>query len=669
MNIYLGVDTGGTFTDFVLLRNNQFTTHKVLSTPHSPEQAIVTGIRQLHLDKLDETEQLFIVHGSTVATNAVLEGKGVSTTYITNRGFKDTLTLGRQARRELYNLQPEPPQPPLTEEYCLETGGRLSAHGEVLEELSKQDLINLIKQIKNIKPQAVAINLLYSYLDDRFEKQIEQALVSEFTETIFISRSSNILPEYKEYERGITTWLNAYVGPLVKGYLSRLQQALPEASISVMQSSGNTIAAEHAGSQAVHMLLSGPAGGLAAAHYIGGLSQQPQMLTFDMGGTSTDVSLIHGDIQLTSESRVAGYPVAVSMVDMHTIGAGGGSIAYIDEGGLLQVGPQSAGASPGPACYAQGGTQATVTDANLVLSRLLASSFLGGNMSLDVNAASQAIDNIAKPLGLSRLQTAEGIIKIANEHMASALRVMSVQRGIDPRELTLTSFGGAGGLHVCALADALQMKTAMVPIYSGVLSAFGMLVAAKGRELSRTMTTILTDSFNVKQSIDSELQHLIMQGEQALIGESVAKKDIVIGASLDCRYQGQSYTLNIGYDLKNAAAVGDSLEQFRQLHLKRYGHALDLPVELVNVRVGLKALPTEIALQKVTTKENAQPYTSHKIAGSEEVMHVYHREDIALQQVLDGPALITETTATTFIDEAWQCSKDVYGNLLLSRKA
>ena len=665
MNIYLGVDTGGTFTDFVLFRDGLFSTHKVLSTPHAPEQAILTGLNDLSLNSIPDNTHLYIVHGSTVATNAVLEGKGVSTVFITNRGFKDMLTIGRQARCELYNLQPAVVSSPVQSDNCIETGGRLSSDAEVLEPLTDNDLAKLVKQIKTIKPQAVAINCLFSYLDDYFEKQIEQALINGADSELFISRSSNILPEYKEYERGMTTWLNAYIGPLVKGYLARLQQGVGHAQISVMQSAGNTIAAEYAGDQAVHMLLSGPAGGLAAVQYLAELTNNARMLTFDMGGTSTDVALIEESISLTNESKIAGYPVAVPMVDMHTIGAGGGSIAYVDNGGLLQVGPQSAGAVPGPACYDQAGKQATVTDANLVLGRLLTDTFLGGSMRLDESAAQQAIACLAEKLNLSTIETAQGIIKIANEHMASALRVMSVQRGIDPRELVLTSFGGAGGLHVCALADALQIKTAMVPVHAGVLSAFGMLVAPKGREYSRTFNCILKDETKTQESIDAELEPLVYKGVQALIDESVASDTIEIATSLDCRYQGQSYTLNVPYHLNIENAIKQSKQKFINLHQQRYGHSLELPIELVNVRASLKSTSTTIVLDKISNNNLAKPYRTTMF--EQKQIDVYQRDEIGVGQTLIGPVLVTEVTATTYINKDWQCSMDEYGNLILKR--
>jgi N-methylhydantoinase A len=658
MKTILGVDTGGTFTDFVLYRDGEVTTHKVLSTPQAPEQAILQGLTELGLQHAT-IDNFYIVHGSTVATNAVLEGKGVRCAFITNRGLRDMLTIGRQTRRELYNLQPEPQPLPVARELCLETGGRLAADGTVVEPLSNTDLEILLKTLETLAPQAVAINLLFSYLDPRFEEHIEAALGDRY----FVSRSSSVLPEFREYERGITTWLNAYVGPLVAGYLERLQQGAPQATVSVMQSSGGTIAADQAGRQAVHMLLSGPAGGLAAAQFLGQYVQRTRLLTFDMGGTSTDVAMIDGDLQLTSEGRIAGYPVAVRMVDMHTIGAGGGSIAYVDRGGMLQVGPESAGAAPGPACYGQGGERPAVTDANLILGRLRPDAFLGGDMRLSEAAARQAMQAVAEPLGLSVEQAAEGVIRIANEHMAHALRVMSVQRGIDPRALTLVSFGGAGGLHVCALAESLGMQQALVPIHAGVLSALGMLVAPRSRQLSRTHIARLAN-MSVAQ-IARVFTELDNQGRQELMAEGVAETEIEMQSSLDLRYEGQSYYLNVPWNEDLAACE----RAFHRYHAERYGHDLDLPVELVNLRLGLRAHATALSLTLLAQAQARPPSDAVSLYGVDQPAAVYARDGLVVGQQFSGPALITETVSTTYLVPGWCCEVDAVGNLLLTHDA
>ena len=651
----LGVDTGGTFTDFVLLAEGRICIHKRLSTPAAPEQAILAGIADLGLDP--QCDDLMVIHGSTVATNAALEGKGVRTLFITNRGFKDMLTIGRQARRELYNLQPKPIAPPVPPELCLETGGRLSVDGELLEPLTELDLDAIRQAIADLEPEAVAINLLFSFVDDSGERAIESAIPSD----IFSSRSSFVLPEYKEYERGMATWLNAWLGPLVNRYLTDLQNALKPTPLAIMQSSGGTIDAAQAAKRAVNLLLSGPAGGLAAAQFIGQQTGQPQLMTFDMGGTSTDVALIDDDIKLTREGKIGHYPVAVPMVDMHTIGAGGGSIAFIDEGGLLQVGPQSAGADPGPACYGQGGLEPTVTDANAVLGRLRAENFLGGALRLDIEAARSAIQCIAKPLGLSIEETAEGIISIANEHMSRALRVISVQRGYAPANFQLCCFGGAGGLHVCALAESLGMDSAVVPVYGGVLSALGMLVAPRERQLSRSQTGLLgTTGISI---IQQSIAQLAEQGMAELLAEGVAAEQVQQQPSLDLRYQGQSFSLNVPWQNPAQAA-----EAFHQAHLQRYGHQLDAAVELVNIRLGLKAWSDRVALPELQPSPvKPQPTSRIALAGIADHVPVIERQHLNAGDSIEGPALITEQVSTTLLAPGWRLQLDQLGNLQLRR--
>ncbi len=648
----LGVDTGGTFTDFVLLDAGQLRVHKVLSTPHAPEQAILQGLREVGLDSNDAA--LRVIHGSTVATNAVLEGKGVRTVYVTNRGLKDVLTIGRQARAALYDLQPEAVQPPVPPELCLETGGRLASDGSVVEALEDDQLQALCAAVTALKPEAVAINLLFSYLDDRFERQIEAALPDE----LFVSRSSAVLAEYREYERGIATWLNAWVGPLVQRYLMRLQDALPNTQLAVMQSSGGTMSAAQAGGQAVNMLLSGPAGGLAGARAMAGCSGHQRLLSFDMGGTSTDVALIDGNLELTNEGRVGPYPVAVPMVDMHTIGAGGGSIATVDAGGLLQVGPQSAGADPGPVCYGRGGREPTVTDANLVLGRLRPDAFLGGALRLDVTAAREALTRLAAALETEIEEAALGVVRVANEHMARALRVMSVQRGVDPRRLTLVSFGGAGGLHVCALAEELGMGTALVPLHAGVLSALGMLVAPRERQLSRTLNRSLAECSGA--DVERVFAELAERGTAELTAEGVAAEQLVAERRLDLRYRGQSYSLGVPW-----RGHAESAQLFHDLHERRYGHQLALPVELVNVRLALRGPAGSLPAQPLAAHRLGASPARAMLFGHPEPVPVFAREMLVGAASQPGPLLVTDAVATTYVAPGWWVEVDSCGNLLL----
>ncbi|MEX1664384.1 hydantoinase/oxoprolinase family protein [Zhongshania arctica] len=662
---YLGVDTGGTFTDFVLFQDQQIRCFKCPSTPDNPELAILNGIRELGLMDLVEAGRLVVVHGSTVATNAALEGKGAKTVFITNRGFADTLTIARQTREALYDLRPRAKTVPVPKSLCLETGGRLGADGSVVEALTADDLSTLSASLKALKPEAVAINLLFSFINPDFEK----AIAAHIPDDVFVSRSSEVLPEYKEYERGMATWLNAWLGPKVATYLGNLQDALKTTPISVMQSSGGTTDAANAAQRAVNLLLSGPAGGLAAAKHLGQILHRPKLMTFDMGGTSSDVALINGDIKLTNEGRIGPYPVAVPMVDMHTIGAGGGSIAYLDEGGMLRVGPESAGADPGPACYNKGGIKPTVTDANVVLGRLPASARLGGAMGINCDAARAAVGELAKTLGVSIESTAEGIIDIANEHMVRALRVISVQRGHDPADFSLCCFGGAGGLHICALANTLNCPEIIVPNYAGVFSALGMLLAPRERQLSRTINTGLaeTDAANLRRALDE----LADTGRQQLLAEGINPDQITAHPTVDLCYLGQSYTLNIAWQ-----EDFDSLERgFHRAHRELYGHELAIPVQLINIRQALRAETLSITLPSIAEGPPASAVETQTVMiaatknNPQALANVprYERPQLNCDQVIHGPALISDAVATLWLEKKWQARVDRQGHLILSR--
>jgi N-methylhydantoinase A len=671
--MFIGIDTGGTFTDFLLLDDEgSLRLHKVLSTPSAPEQAIMQGISDLGID----THNLQITHGSTVATNAILEGKGVKTIYITNRGLADVLTIGRQAREELYNLTPVKKPPLIPPEQCLEVDSRYGfkqgsgKQGEQLTALDVDKLNTLIDELKPLEPKAVAINLLFSFMDDSEEIKIEQALRNHFgsqhfNNNVFISRSSDVLPEYKEYERGMTTTLNAMVGPLMQGYLNRLQQKAEGCVLSIMQSSGGTASVEHAGRYPVHLLLSGPAGGLIGAKCVAAQSGFNRLLSFDMGGTSTDVSIIDKDIGFTTESKIGGYPVSVPMVDMHTIGAGGGSIASVDAGGMLLVGPESAGADPGPACYGKGGTQPTVTDANVVLGRLLPEAFLGGGMTLDKQASEKAVQTIADKLGITLFEAAKGIIDVVNDHMVRALRVMSVQRGEDPKDYTLVSFGGAGGLHVCALAEALGMNKALVPIHAGVLSALGMLAAEQSRERSLTVNKLVKDC--ERADLDQAFSHLLTQAKQELLESATddlatSHSSLATVLSVDVRYKGQSHALNLQW-----TGLENIEHAFHQKHEQAYGHQMDIDIELVNLRVRVIEEGAQFSVPEWQHSEELdEQFTS--MPSMDARIPVINRAGLHTNQTINGPALITETSSTTWLAQGWTATVDKVGSLALCRE-
>ena len=668
---FLGVDAGGTFTDFVCLTvaaepgsaaspaDLELRLHKTLSTPDMPQRAILQGIADLGLTALLGSDELHVIHGSTVATNAALEGRTARTIFVTNYGFADLLRLGRQTRPQLYALEfPELP-PPVPPELCLETGGRLAANGEVLETLKATEISVLLSKIRQLQPQAVAINLLFSFVDDRFEKEIETAIKQQYP-ALLVSRSSAVLPVYREYERGIATWLNAALGPVVHGYLSDLRNKLAGSPLQIMQSTGETIAADKAAEAAVSLLLSGPAGGLAAIRFLGRQTGADQLISFDMGGTSTDVALLAGEIGITTEGRIGPYPMAVPAVDMHTIGAGGGSIAFVDTGGMLQVGPQSAGADPGPACYGLGGIRATVTDANVVLGRLVTEVNLADSLQLDAAAARAAVGSLAEVLQLSVEETALGIIRIANEHMAQAIREISVNKGHDVRDFTLASFGGAGGLHVCALAGAMLMGKAMVPARCGVLSALGMLVATRGRQFTRTIGKAVADLSAAK--LEPLFLELERQGSQELRAEGLGASRLVTARNVDLRYVGQSYTLKVPWtDLQGSMAA------FSDQHQHRYGYALNSTIEIVNIGVQIRDRQKPPALPSAARADAPAPQPREtRVYGCTQPALLADRGELRVGDGFAGPMVITEFSATTWIAPGWQVEVDSWGNLLLS---
>ena len=650
----VGIDTGGTFTDIVVLERGETAAvmrHcKVLSDPTDPSGPIVEGLQRLGL----ENRKLQIIHGTTVGTNAVLEGKGARVAYVTSRGFADVLTLGRQEREQVYQLRQPEAEPPVPREHCLEVSTRITAEGGLLNESSDEELLQLRKHLETLGVESVAINLLFSFLRPEQEQRIAEKLEGSW----FLSCSSKILPEVREYERGMATWLNASVGPVISRYLKRLQSRLPGARIAVMQSAGTTIAAEQAADQAVRLLLSGPAGGLAAARSIATQTANPRLMSFDMGGTSTDVALFNGEIPLTSHCRLGSWPLSIPSVDIHTIGAGGGSIARVDRAGMLLVGPESAGARPGPACYGQGGAKATVTDANLVLGRLPENILLGGYLPLDLQAARRAIAQLANDMGCDLLEAARGVVRLANEHMARALRVISVERGYNPADYALLCFGGAGGLHACDLAELLCMRRIIIPARAGVLSAMGMLVSEPGRELSQPVLKPLAGLTD--EDIGQWFRVLETDAQKQLMDEGCKPQSITFRHQLELRYKGQSATIGI-----NWSAGGAHEALFHAAHARASGLRLPHPVELVNIRLSARA---PAVLKSIDIREVCEdPMAAEEIHMPElaEKVPLYQRTGLPRGEPLQGPLLITECAATAWIKPGWVVRVDEWDNLLL----
>ncbi len=662
----IGVDIGGTFTDFVLYRptSGELKSFKCLSTPNNPAHAVLSG-----LEKLGVKPPAWMTHGSTVATNALLERKGARTALITTRGFRDVLQIGRQNRPALYDLAADPPAPLVAQELRLEVTERIDAKGQVLTPLNIEEVEALMPRLQAEEVEAVAVCLLFSFLHPEHEERIGQMLTHA---GYAVSLSSQILPEYREYERMSTTVVNAYVSPVLSNYLHTLENSLPTGfRLQVMQSNGGVISASEAMHNGVRCILSGPAGGVVGAQHIAWLaargsepgegSNAPlKVITLDMGGTSTDVSLIDGSPQITTEACIGGYPIRIPILDIHTIGAGGGSIAYRDAGGALRVGPQSAGAEPGPACYGKGDVP-TVTDANLVLGRLPPDRFLGGEMRLDAQRAVQVLEQLGRQLGLTLPQVALGIVAVVNAHMERALRVISVERGYDPREFTLLSFGGAGGLHAADLARGLGIPRVLVPPMASTLSAFGMLTAEVVKDYTQT---VMLPATTPVEEIKTRLGRLTARGFQELIDEGLPAERIRFESALDMRYIGQSYELTLPF---SAAFV----EEFHRQHEHSYGYARrEAPVEIVNLRTWAIGMVEHPSLERHPFQgtEAMEAYLEHRLVTfSDGVKQVpfYAGEKLRHGQRLFGPAVVVRPDTTILLAEGDAALLDAYLNLII----
>ena len=663
VRILAGVDTGGTFTDIVLLRDGKMTVHKVLSTPDDPSRSIISGLQEQNaLNELD-----VLVHGSTVATNAVLERKGVVTGLITTAGFRDVLEIGRQTRPKLYDLlvQKVPPLVPRTRR--LEVVERLNERGEVLIPLDELSLKTVLETLQEAGVEAVAISLLFSFANPEHEQQVAEYI--RFA-GIYVSASCEVLPEFREYERTSTVVLNAYVGPLIDRYLARLERALPEASVlRIMQSNGGSISSAMARREAARTLLSGPAAGVVGAAFVAQASGYTRIITLDIGGTSTDVALVDETVTETTEGKIGGYPTKLPMIDIHTIGAGGGSIAWFDLGGALRVGPASMGADPGPAAYGRGGHEATVTDAHVVLGRLLPEAFLGGTMQLERDQALDAVSGLTQRLETNEEMAASGMIRIVNANMEAAIRVISVERGVDPHQFTLVAFGGAGPLHACELAVALRIPRVLIPARPGVLSALGMLLADTLKDYVRT---IMVPAEEAEELVSSTLIELEEMGRSDLAREGIPPEQIVIEPSLDLRYVGQSYELSIPFE----GTMFDMSNNFHRAHEQRFGYNdPNERVQVVNVRLKARGLNQYPGLERQEVEENISitPAMIRKVvfAGPDgltrQSIPVYERDALRPGASFSGPALVTQYDTTTVIPPQWNARVDAVDNLIIER--
>jgi N-methylhydantoinase A len=649
----LGVDTGGTFTDLVLIDGREVRTHKLPSTPDDPSRAVLEGIRHLLGD-----DHALVFHGSTVATNALLEGKGATVALVTTSGFRDLLQIGRQHRPRLYALHPQRRPVLVPAERVVEVRERVLADGRVELPLTEEETVRVVEGVRATGCTSVALCLLHAYANPAHEARLQQALTEAGCR---VSASHRVLPEYREFERASTTAVNAAVSPVMSRYLDRLQAGLFEAPLRIMQSNGGAIMAGTAGSEAVRTILSGPAGGMVGAFTTARSAGWERIITFDMGGTSTDVGLCDGRIPLTSETVIAGWPVKVPMIDIHTVGAGGGSIARLDAGGALRVGPESAGADPGPVCYGKG-LEVTVTDANLYLGRLLPARFLGGRMPLAVARCREAVEALAARAGLAPQHLAEGIVEIAEATMAGALRVVSVARGYDPRDFVLLPFGGAGGLHACALAEMLSMERILIPAHPGLLSAVGLVLSDVIRDYS---LSVLRSGETAAAELEELYVPLVAQAGSEMAGEGITGEALHLERTLDMRCRGQSFEVNVPLS-------GDFRTLFHDRYEQLYGYReTERELEIVTLR--LRAVgrgPRPDLTHGVCASGEVRPATEPVVIGGEErPCPVYERSELPCGAVFAGPALVVEATATHLVGPGWLARVDERANLVLERGA
>ena len=642
------IDTGGTFTDCVWIGDGRLRVLKLFSTPADPARAVLDAAGRIGADE--------VRHGTTIGTNAMLERRGARVAFVTTAGFEDTIAIGRQTRNDLYDWFAPAPVCIVPRALRFGVNERVSAEGEVLRAPSDQELRALTEAIRASGAEAAAVSLLFSFAHAEMERRVAEHLG---TLGIPISVSHRILPEFREYERAATTVVNAYLAPKMEAYLTHLDREVKrrnaQGRVEVMQSSGGIVAADVAAKEPVRTVLSGPAGGVIGASKVAQLAGFERIIGFDMGGTSTDVFLsdaARGGVRRTRESVVAGVPVSVPMLEIHTAGAGGGSIARFDAGGMLHVGPESAGADPGPICFGRG-SMATVTDANLLLGRMDAGSFLGGSVDLD-RARAEALMGEQKALLATVEEFAAGIVRVVETEMAKAIRVISVEQGHDPRDFTLVAFGGGGPLHACSLARALRIPRVMIPAMPGALSALGILLADVVRDTSRTVML----SGEAIGSLRAEFA--------ALEEHARAELDALAEYSVDLRYRGQGYELNVPWD---AAASERSLALFHTAHRQRYGFADEgRPVQIVNLRLRMRAAAEPYAPARhepVPGDGRAALFAEGPIYFERKCLpsRFYDRERLRPGDVLSGPAMITEYTSATLLPPGCRAEVDGFGNI------
>ena len=681
--LWLGVDVGGTFTDAVLFdeEGRRFRHAKAPSTPEDPTAGVLAALDALKVE-LTEVERL--VHGVTIGTNAILEQKGAEVWMLTTEGFRDVLEIARTNRPELYNIKSLKTPPLVPRTRTLEIGERMLFDGSVLKALDLDEVRRAAEKIPAGSDKAIAVCFLHSYANPSHE-QAAAEVVREAAKGWFVCASAEVLPQFREYERFNTTALNAYIGPLMAGYLARLREALAgrgfQREVFIMTSNGGVSTARRAARLPVGTVLSGPAGGVAAAVHLAGLvsgnggapegGRGVNLITCDMGGTSTDVCLIEDlKIPVTNEQYIGAYANRTPQVKVNAVGAGGGSIAWLDDGDILNVGPRSAGAQPGPACYGQGGAEPTVTDANLLLGRLGAGNPLGGKIVLDAGLAEKAIAPLAARLGLDTPALAEGIVRIAVARMVSAIKQISIADGHDPRDFMLTAYGGAGPMHAALIAEELEISRILVPPWPGTFAAFGALISEQRHDLSRTHT--LQTRHATDAEIEAVFSALEAEGRALLIAEGASPDSVEFKRALGMRYLGQSWELEV--EVPDGARSGAELEAaFEAVHERRFGHRAGGAAEIVNFKLAVLGRMSRPELPRWEPAGNG--VHPEKPAGQERrpvyfggefaQVPVHDRERLPAGAVLEGPAIIEETGSTTVVPPGWRATVRTLGDILM----
>jgi N-methylhydantoinase A len=678
MAVRVGVDAGGTFTDVCLVDDDgELAVYKLSSSPSDPSEAIAGGVEQILAQEGKPAEDVrYLGHGTTVATNALLERRGVGVGVVTTKGFRDLLELGRQQRPDLYDLQADKPEPLVRRAFRSEVPERVQSTGDILQSLDRLAVREAVRDLKEHGVTAYAVCFLYSYLRPEHEDLVGEIIAEEHPEA-FVSLSHDVLAEFREYERLSTTVVNSYVGPIMSRYIQRLRERFDAIGVPtppyITQSNGGIISLDVASQTPVRTVLSGPAAGIVGAIAVGTAAGHPDIITFDMGGTSTDVALITGgQSSIKMEQEVAGYPIRSPMLDINTVGAGGGSIAWIDSGGHLKVGPQSAGADPGPACYMRGGTEATVTDANVALGIMSRQALLNGRMLIDATAADHAIDNLAARLSLGREEVAQGIISLATMNMARAIRVISVERGYDPRDYTMIAFGGAGPLHASRLARELDIPRILVPTIPGLLSAFGLLMADLRTDFSRTVVVPMTsESLSIVNAAFGELEE---SAKTWFLQEQIGEADQLIRRVADMRYVGQNYELPVQIPEHSLTAddLPAILAAFHAAHDQAYGFAsADEPVQLVTIRLEASGIVAKPELQRISVNgllDDAGVGTRHTYMpenGGWSDVPLYDRERLPANVRVKGPAIVEQMDSTTLVLPGQWADVDQFGNLIV----